>query len=495
MITLGIDIGSSSIKVTLFDTELGKAIASTAFPANEMKIIAHQQGWAEQHPETWMNNLVLALTLLKNTHASALYQTAAIGISYQMHGLVTVDKSGKPLRDAIIWCDSRAVSAGNEAFNKLGESFCLGHLLNSPGNFTASKLGWLRINEPQLFDRIYKMMLPGDYIAFRLTNEIRTTASGLSEGIMWDYEQNGISSALLNHFGIAPDMIPELSDTFSVQGFLTAEMAALLGMKTNTPVTYRAGDQPNNALSLNVLKPGEVAATAGTSGVVYGVTESKTFDPQSRVNTFLHVNNTQDQPRLGVLLCLNSVGILNAWARQQLMAPGLSYDEMNSFAAKIPEGSDNLLVLPFGNGAERMLQNKNIGVSIHGLDLTSHNKSHVLRALQEGIAFAFNYGLEIMKPLGLNLRVIRAGKSNMFLSPVFAQTLANVSEASIELYNTDGAEGAARGAAIGAGIYNSPSEAFAGLKLLQTIEPNHHSAINQYYTKWKRVLKNVLPEK
>lgn len=492
MVTLGIDIGSSSIKVSLFDTEKGRSIASKSYPPEEMEIISIRQNWAEQDPEVWMQHLQQAVNLLKREHETSLKEVRAIGITYQMHGLVLVDRQGKPIRNSIIWCDSRAVNIGKKAFGDLGSEFCLSHLLNSPGNFTASKLKWVKEFEPETYELVHKFMLPGDYIALRLTNQIATTASGLSEGILWDFARNTLSEDVFNYYGFQKEILPEIVDTFSIQGRLTEEMAVKLGMKASVPVTYRAGDQPNNALSLKVLSPGEVAATAGTSGVVYGVTEAKKYDPYSRVNTFLHVNNSPQQPRLGILLCLNSVGILNSWAKNQLLHAESQYDAMNQMASKIPEGSEGLMILPFGNGAERMLENRNIGASMHGLNLIRHHQGHVLRAVQEGVAFAFNYGLGMMQTLGLDLTVIRAGKANMFLSPVFASILSNLSGTKLELYNTNGAEGAARGAAIGAGFYSSPEEAFDGLKVLETFNPNPNSRIEDYYQKWKEVLENTL---
>ena len=492
MNTLGIDIGSSSVKVSLFSVNQGKSIGSASYPPIEMEIFSPQQDWAEQDPDAWIMNLQKAIETLRKDHSLDLLKVGSIGISYQMHGLVMVNKKGQALRKSIIWCDSRAVNIGNKAFNDLGSAFCLSHLLNSPGNFTASKLKWVKENEPEIYKDLFKFMLPGDYVAFRLTNEMKTTSSGLSEGILWDFEQHKISDKLLNYYGFSKNVIPDVVETFSDQGRLSAEMATLLGLKAGIGVTYRAGDQPNNAFSLNVLNPGEVAATAGTSGVVYGVTKDKSFDPLSRVNTFLHVNNSKTTPRLGVLLCLNSVGIFNSWVRHQLLGSEVSYNEMNQMAYSIAEGSNGLRILPFGNGSERILENKKIGASIHGLNLNQHNKNHLSRSIQEGIAFAFKYGLEIMQPLGPDLSVIRAGKANMFLSPVFASTLSNLSGAKIELYNTDGAEGAARGAAIGAGFYANSEEAFAGLKILEIVEPDLNSKIHDHYSMWKQLLEKEL---
>ncbi len=485
MITLGIDIGSSSIKVSLFDASIGKSIDSAVYPADEMEIISKHPDWAEQNPDVWMENFLKALDLIKERHPQEVKKVEAIGITYQMHGLVVVDKQGNPLRNAIIWCDSRAVDTGRKAFESIGSAFCLDHLLNSPGNFTASKLAWVKENEPEYYDKIYKFMLPGDYIAYRLSDKMGTTRSGLSEGILWDFKTNEVSIDLLSHFGIDENLIPEIMGTFSIQGHLSAKMAEITSIKEGTPITYRAGDQPNNAFSLKVLNPGEIAATAGTSGVIYGVSGTRDYDPLSRVNTFLHVNESVDKPRYGILFCLNSVGILNSWARHNIMSKETTYPEMNEIAASIPEGSEGLLILPFGNGAERMLENRNIGASIHGLNVIKHQKGHMLRAVQESIAYAFNYGIELMEPLGLDLKVIRAGKANLFLSPVFVQTLANLSGADIELYETNGAEGAARGAAIGSGFFKNPDEAFGDFEVQERIKPDPHSKISNFYAKWK----------
>jgi len=469
MYLLGFDIGSSSVKVSIIDIKSGQTVASAFSPDVEMDIIAQKPGWAEQHPKSWINNAKLALQKISKKGSVELSLVQAVGISYQMHGLVVVDNEGLVLRPAIIWCDSRAVSIGNEAFSKLGEEYCLGHLLNSPGNFTASKLKWVKDNEPTIYQNIHKAMLPGDYLAYYLTGEITTTAEGLSEGTMWDFKQQKIASELLSHYGIAEEMLPPLVDTFSIQGLITTKAAAEFGIPSGIPVAYRAGDQPNNAFSLNVLKPGEVAATAGTSGVVYGVTDQTKYDPQSRVNTFLHVNNTSEQQRLGVLLCINATGILNSWLRKN-MAIDLSYEAMNAEAAKAPIGSDGLLFFPFGNGAERILESSNEGAQLVGLNFNVHSRAHVLRAAQEGIVFSFVYGMEIMKKVGIDTKIIKAGMANMFLSPLFRNTLAGVTGATIELYDTDGSVGAARGAGVGAGFYKTFDEAFISLHKIDEIK-------------------------
>jgi xylulokinase len=486
MLLLGIDLGSSSVKASVIDGESGKCLATAFSPSDEMQIIALKPGWAEQDSEVWWKNLKAAVHECTIKIGSRKADVGAVGISYQMHGLVAVNAQNKVLRHPIIWCDSRAVGYGDKAFNSLGKDYCLSHLLNSPGNFTASKLAWVKDNEPGLFSEIHSIMLPGDYIALRLTGELSTTYSGLSEGIFWDYSTNSISEKLMSFYGFNTQLIPKALSSFAVSGHLLGSVATELGLPAGIPVSYRAGDQPNNALSLNVLNPGEVAATAGTSGVIYGVTDLKKFDPLSRVNTFLHVNNSQARSRLGVLLCINGTGILNSWLRRNY-GNKISYDEMNVMAAGVQPGSDGLNIMPFGNGTERMLGNIETGAKITGLNFNIHTNAHLFRAAQEGIAFSFRYGLDIMRQVGIDPKVIRAGEANMFLSKVFRDILSCITGTVIQLYNTDGSIGAARGAGIGCGYYKSEKEAFNGLLSVGITEPDK-SLSERYenaYSRWK----------
>ncbi len=488
MFLLGYDVGSSSVKASLVNAETGKCVATAFYPKTEAPIISKQPGWAEQDPALWLGNLKLATAdVLSQASAVNPNDIKAIGISYQMHGLVCVDKDLNVLRPAIIWCDSRAVPYGQKAWEQLGKDYCLPHLLNSPGNFTAAKLAWVKENEPEVYKRIWKVMLPGDYIAMRLTGVTCTTVSGLSEGIFWDFAANRPSEELLDYFGFDDTILAPVKPTFGVQGTLTETAAASLGLAAGTPVTYRAGDQPNNALSLNVFNPGEIASTAGTSGVVYGVIGQVQYDPLSRVNTFAHVNHTAADPRLGVLLCINGTGILNSWMRRNVV-PGLSYPQMNELAAKVPIGSEGVSILPFGNGAERMLENRETGCSVHGLNFNRHSQAHLVRAAQEGIVFSFQYGIEIIEQMGLKVDKIHAGLANMFQSRVFREALSGVSGATIELYNTDGSVGAAKGAGIGAGIYRNAQEAFSTLERLEVVLPQHEEAYRAAYAAWKERL-------
>ncbi len=473
MLLLGYDIGTSSVKASLVDAQTGQTVASAQYPDSEASIIAKQPGWAEQEPEMWWDELKQATARVATKAGGSLADVKAIGISYQMHGLVCVDKEGKPLRPSIIWCDGRAVPYGNKAFDAIGGEKCLQHLLNSPGNFTAAKLAWVKENEPEIYAQIDKIMLPGDYIAMRLSGgDKKTTVSGLSEGMFWDFKNNEVSKDVLNYFGFSENLIAEIVPTFSVQSTVCQAIADELGIPVGTPISYRGGDQPNNALSLNVMKPGEIAATGGTSGVVYGVLGEVNYDKLSRVNTFAHVNHGEGgATRLGVLLCINGTGILNAWMRRTVAPEGMSYPEMNDLAETAPIGADGLTVIPFGNGAERVLQNENVGASIHGINFNIHKKAFLIRAAHEGIAFSFAYGMQIMKDMGMEISTIKAGHANMFLSPLFCRTLASVTGATIELYETDGSVGAAYGAGIGAGIYKDSDEAFKTLNHMATIKP------------------------
>ncbi len=491
MLLLGIDIGTSSIKASVVHAETQQCIASTQYPETETGITSLQSGWAEQSPEMWWQHTLQTILKLNRTKKYDPEQIAAIGIAYQMHGLVLVDKQQKVLRDSIIWCDSRAVEIGDKAYQTIGENICSSCLLNSPGNFTASKLSWVKDNEPDIYLQIDKMMLPGDFISMKLTGEITTTSSALSEGIFWDFDKDAISKDVLNYYNFQEAVIPKLQPLFSSHGFLLQKVAGQLSLKKNIPVTYKAGDQLNNALSLKTLEPGEVAATAGTSGVIYAVTDKLLADKFSRVNAFAHVNHEHEKKRLGILLCINGTGIMNSWIKK-LCAGGLSYDDINLEASKIKPGSDGLQALPFGNGAERMLRNKKVGAQISNIDLNKHSEAHMFRAAQEGISFAFRYGLDIMRENGVQPSVIRAGKANLFLSKVFIESFVNTTGVAVELYANDGSVGAALGAGIGAGIYKRYDDAFTNFKPIKTIEPNNVNLYEELYVTWKKLLEKYL---
>lgn len=493
MKSLGIDIGSSSVKVSLLDVATGACVASSTNPSQEMPIEALRSGWAEQDPDImWWKYAVEGIRKIATEHS--MRDVAAVGITYQMHGMVALSKEHKPLRKAIIWCDSRAVEIGAEALEAIGRDYCLARTLNSPGNFTASKLAWVKRNEPELFAEIDRFILPGDYIAYRLSGRVSTTVSGLSEQILWDFKEERRADFVADYYGIPHAMIPEAGPSIGIEARTSAETEALLGIPEGTPIAYRAGDQPNNAFSLNVMEAGEIAATGGTSGVVYGVVDTPKADPLSRVNTFVHVNHRPEAPRYGILLCINGTGCLNSWMRRNVVRETLGYGEMNDLAAQAPAGSDGLLVLPFGNGAERVLGNRTTGAAIVGIDLNRHTTAHILRAAQEGIAYSFRYGIDLMRELGLKPDVIRAGKANLFLSPLFRRTLATLTGARIELFDTDGSLGAARGAALGAGLYKSREEAFASLRRLEVIEPaeEDRAALEAGYAAWKREVERRL---
>ncbi len=491
MLLLGIDIGTSSIKVAIVDAASSKTLITVQYPDTETPIHSIQSDWAEQDPEMWWEHVQQAIL---KAHASKKYNPLdiqSIGIAYQMHGLVLVDKQQKVLRDSIIWCDSRAVEIGNKAFKNIGEEKCLSHLLNSPGNFTASKLAWVKENEPAIFEKIDKILLPGDFIAMKLTGSITTSIAALSEGIFWDFKNKEISKDILQYFGFSESVFPLVQDVFSTHGILHSHSATALGLKEGTPISYKAGDQPNNALSLNVLEPGEVAATAGTSGVIYGVGDTLDYDKASRINQFAHVNYTQQKDRLGMLLCINGTGIMNSWAKKWIGNNG-DYTQMNVEASTIAIGSEGLQVLPFGNGAERIFNNKMIGAHFLNLNLNQHTASHMYRAIQEGIAFSFRYGLDIMRDNGITPTIIRAGHANLFKSNVFTEAFVNTLNVPVELYDVDGSVGAAKAGGIGAGLYTSAKEAFHYFKPIQIIEPTVSKKYDELYQHWLKSLQKFI---
>ncbi len=492
MYYLGLDIGSSSVKAALVEISSGKSIGVVQEPSEEMSMFAQKNGWAEQKPEDWWMHTCNAIARLKAQYSVSRTQIKGIGISYQMHGLVLVDKSGKTLRKSIIWCDSRAVEIGNNAFKEIGEDVCTTHLLNSPANFTASKLKWVQQHEPEIYNQIYKFMLPGDYIAFKFSNKINTTISGLSEGIFWDFKKQKIANFLFESYGINTSLVPDIVDTFSKQSKVDEKGEKQSGIAAGTPIYYRAGDQPNNALSLNVFHPGEVAATGGTSGVVYAVTNNLSVKESSRVNNFAHVNYQKGaSARIGKLLCINGAGIQYRWLLNNLALS--SYEEMNALASEIPVGSDGVCLIPFGNGSERMLNNKEIGTRIVNMNLNNHHKGHICRAALEGIAFSFVYGMEILKSDGINASVIRAGNDNLFRSEIFANTVATLIEQEIEIFNTTGAIGAARAANLHTGDFESFRKSIMDNDHVMTFMPfKEKQPYIDAFKNWKKELELTL---
>ena len=492
MYLLGFDIGSSSVKACLLRAEDGQVMAVASSPDSEMKISSLKPGWAEQDPELWWKHLLLCTRKLRKEfrfHPSAV---KSIGIAYQMHGLVCTDKNKKPLRPCIIWCDSRSVETGARAFESLGKDYCLNHLLNSPGNFTASKLAWVKKNEKSVFDKIDKVMLPGDYISMKMTGSCSTTPAGLSEGILWDYKSHSLSKKLIDHFEFDEKLFPKTIPSFGIHGVLSGAASRQLSLTPGVPIAYKSGDQPNNAFALGALNSGEWTANAGTSGVIYAVSEKAKADPLQRINSFLHVNHTSEKPRIGQLMCINGAGILNSWIKKLFTGNKMDYQEMNRLAASTKPGSDGLLAYPFGNGAERILQNNSPGASFVGLNFNRHGKAHLMRAAQEGIAFAMCFGMEMMRQNGGTCSVIKAGYANMFLSAVFREVFVNTANVPLELISTDGAQGAARGAGVGAGIYKNYQEAFIGLKKIKRIIPDKMKAniYKELFSQWKQGLKS-----
>lgn len=493
MYSIGYDIGSSSIKAALVENTTGKCIAVLSEPSTEMDIISVKNGWAEQDPDVWWQHVCTATKRLLKENNITSEQVNAIGIAYQMHGLVVLDKQGNPLRDAIIWCDSRAVNIGQKAFDELGHEPCAQQFLNSPANFTASKLKWVQENEPELYSTIHKFMLPGDYIAYKLSDTICLTISGLSEGILWNFKNNEVARELLNHYGIDEKLVPEIKDTFSEQGWVSEQGALASGLAVGTPILYRAGDQPNNALSLNVFNPGEVAATGGTSGVVYAVTANLSSKESTRVNNFAHVNYKSNNKRIGKLLCINGAGIQYRWLLNNLDVT--SYDEMNELAASVSVGSDGVMIHPFGNGAERMLNNKSIGTQLSDLNLNNHSKAHLCRAALEGIAFSFVYGLEIMVSDGIKPKVIRAGNDNLFRSEIFSKTITTLIDKEIEIYNTTGAIGAARACQLHKGDFESFGKQILENDFVMSFQPSDKKEeYEKAYLKWKNKLEQLLKD-
>ena len=487
MYYIGYDLGSSFVKIALLDSKTNKQVSLIKEPSSEMKIISLKDNWAEQDPKLWWKYICDGTKKLINKTKINKDQIKAIGISYQMHGLVLLDNKKKLLRNSIIWCDSRAVNIGNKAEKEIGIEKFRENLLNSPGNFTASKLKWVKEKEPDLYKRVKYFMLPGDYIAFKLTGEISTTINGLSEGILWDFKSNSSADWLLDYFEIDKNFVPQVVNNFEEQGRINKKASEESGLPLNIPVKYRAGDQPNNALSLNVLNPGEIAATAGTSGVLFSLTDILKTNEISRINHFAHVNYSKKSPVVGKLLCINGTGIQYKWLRE--ITNEKEYNKMNKIMKDVPVGCEGLINFPFGNGAERIFNNKIIGSHFINLNFNKHGKAHLYRSAIEGIAFSFAYGIELMKEDQSLINVIKAGNDNLFQSKVFVETLCSIIGNNIQIYNTNGAIGAARASTIEGNNFDYFKISSTGNDLVSEYEPkNSNEEYILAYEKWKKEL-------
>ena len=317
-----------------------------------------------------------------------------------------------------------------------------------------------------------------------------TTKTGLSEGMLWDYKNNSVADFLLKYYEIDSSLIPKIVPTFGFQCKLNKKGSSECGLLEDIPIYYRAGDQPNNALSLNVLNPGEIAATAGTSGVVFAVTDNVKTNESERINNFLHVN-INNSISLGKLLCINGAGIQYAKLKNELNIN--SYDEMNKLSSVVEVGSKQLTYLPFGNGSERMLNNINVGSKMLNFDINIHKKEHVIRATLEGIAFAFVYGMQILINDGVKPKVIRAGNDNLFKSKVFGETISTLINTDIEIYETTGAFGAARAVDLRNRDFNKFENNIIENDFLRTFSPQPN--LNDYknaYNLWVEKLELTL---
>lgn len=471
---IGIDLGTSGVKTVLFD-ESGKPVASSTV---EYPLYQPNLGWAEQDPEDWwkgtcesINNVMLKSGVNKQ-------DVKGVGLSGQMHGAVLLDKNDKVLRKAIIWCDQRSAAECDQITQLVGKERLI-EITANPAltGFTASKVMWVKNNEPQIFEKIAKILLPKDYIRLRLTGEYATEVSDASGMQFMNIAQRKWSSEVLGKLEISESMLGKMYESQEVTGKVTASAAAITGLNEGTIVVGGAGDQAAGAVGNGIVKPGVVSSTIGTSGVVFAYTDKLTIDPLGRVHTFCHaVPNTYH-----IMGVTQGAGLSLKWFRdnfcmEELMTAELSnidvYKLLDAEAENITPCSDGLVYLPYLMGERTPHLDPDARGVFFGLT-AKHTKPHFVRSIMEGVTYSLRDCLEIIRGMGVEVSEVRAsgggGKSK-----IWRQMQADVFGTNINRIFSD--EGPALGVAIlagvGAGIYDSVPQACSNvIKVKDSLPP------------------------
>jgi len=483
-VLLGIDIGTSGSRALLLD-EAGRTQSASA---DHKAFRSPQSGWAEQDPDDWWRACQLAVRRVceaSGTQASAIQ---AIGLSGQMHGAVLVDAAGTVLRPAIIWCDQRTDAECRWLERTVSESLLL-ELTSNPAltNFTLTKLLWIRAHEPEIWSRVRHVLLPKDYIRWRLSGEHAIDAADASGTLMLDVAWRRWSTDLLDRVGIEVDVLPQVFESPEICARVSPDGAAAIGVPAGTPIVAGAGDQAAGAVGMGITRPGAVSATIGTSGVVFAATDRPITDPKGRLHTFCHAV----PGRWHVMGVTQAAGLSLRWLRDLVGASGgVTYDDLTAEAALVPPGAEGVLWAPYLMGERTPHCDPAIRAALVGL-AANHSRGHVVRAVLEGVAFSLRDTFTIFSELGVPVDRIVVGGGGA-RSALWRAIQASVYGRAVETIAAD--EGAALGAAllagVGAGVWKTVDEAVdATVRRGTTTSPDAESVavMNERYAHYRRV--------
>ncbi len=483
--SLGIDVGTTSSRALLIDAR-GGVRGSFSAPHQEMQMA--RPLWAEQHPDDWWSATQIAIQGVVRASAVDAKSIVSIGLTGQMHGLVLLDSADKVIRPALIWCDQRSQQQVDFIVGKLGAAAILKATANPMlTGWTLPKLLWIRDYEPEQFARVRKVLLPKDYIRFKLTGEFATDVSDASGTGMFDVVHRRWSEAVVSGLNLDPSILPTAVESSTVTGKVTATAAQITGLSEGTPVVGGAGDQAASAIGNGIVTPGTMSCTLGTSGVVFAYLDKPAYDPQGRVHTFCHA-----LPNVWhVMGVTQGAGLSLQWFRNRF-APQAQYDDLTAEAALAPAGSHGLFWLPYLMGERTPHLDALARACWIGLT-AKHSRADLTRSVLEGVSYSLNDGLQIIRGLGADPAVIRLSGGGA-RSPFWHQLFADIFNVYVAVLETQ--EGSAYGAALlalgGTGEYGSVRELVnAAIHEVSGRQPEPASA--EAYAKRYAVYRSLYP--
>ncbi|NMB45770.1 MAG: xylulokinase [Firmicutes bacterium] len=491
---IGIDIGTSGVK-TLVVTETGKIVAQATA---EYPLYHPKAGWAEQDPEDWWQATLTTLKKIGEDLGSDADRVKAIGLSGQMHGSVFLDKSGNVLRPAILWCDVRTADQCRYITETVGRDELIRHTSNPAlEGFTAPKIVWLQQNEPDVYRQVAKVLLPKDYVRYRLTGEIFTEMSDAAGSLLLDVTHRRWSEPVLQALNIDPEILPECRESIDVCGTLTQQVAESTGLPAGIPVAGGGADNACGATGAGIVRPGRVLSSIGSSGVIVVHTDQPQTDPQGKVHTFNHAI----PHRWYVMGVIMAAGLSLKWFRDNLghlekqmesLTGTDAYDLMSAQAAPTPPGAEGLVFLPYLNGERTPHADAYARGVFFGLT-PRHTRGHLIRAVMEGVVYALRDSVEIIRAMGIPIEQVRAIGGGA-KSPLWRQMQADIMQLEVATLNID--EGPAFGAALLAGVcaqvYSSVEEAAENtVRIVHTTEPNRD--LTRLYDDYYQLFRSLYP--